>query len=169
MRHLGLDPGLVRTGWGLIDAIGNRLRHVANGEVTPDPGLPIAERLRRIHVALTEVVRRYEPATAAVEETFVSRNAASTLKLGLARGIALLVPAEAGIEVAEYAARLVKKAVVGSGRADKAQVAAMVGRLLPGAAIAGDDAADALAVAICHAHHMATHRTWHGSRPEALP
>lgn len=153
MRVLGLDPGLRRTGWGVIEAEGARLSYLASGTLSPDPSRPIAERLAVLHEGLAEVIARYRPGTAAVEETFVNRNAASALKLGAARGVVLLAPALAGLEVAEYAANLVKKSVVGAGHADKAQVAMMVRTLLPGCRAADPDATDALAVAICHAHH----------------
>jgi len=155
VRILGLDPGLNRTGWGIIECEGNRLRHVGHGVVTSQAGDPLAVRLADIHKALMRVVAEWLPEEAAVEEVFVNRNPSSTLKLGMARGIALLVPAMAGMRVAEYAANLVKKSVVGTGHADKSQVAMMVGRLLPGAR-AQADAADALAVAICHAHHRSS-------------
>ncbi len=151
-RILGLDPGLNRTGWGVIESDGNRLRHVAHGVVTSQPADELSHRLTAIHAALVELIAAWKPDEAAVEEVFVNRNPASTLKLGMARGMALLAPAQAGLRVAEYAANLVKKSVVGTGHADKAQVAMMVGRLLPGV-LATADAADALAVAICHAHH----------------
>lgn len=160
MRLLGLDPGLRRTGWGVIDVAGNRLRHVANGAVAPDPSLAMAERLAEIAEGLAAVIAEHGPDQAAIEEAFVNKNAASTLKLGHARGVALLVPARAGIPVAEYPANSVKKAVVGAGHASKEQVAMMVRTLLPGCEITGPDAADALAVAICHAHHAATERSW---------
>jgi crossover junction endodeoxyribonuclease RuvC len=161
MRFLGLDPGLRHTGWGVIEAAGNALAHVADGVITPaDHGAPLAARLAALHRGLEAVIAQYRPDGAAVEETFVSRNAASTLKLGHARGIALLVPALAGLDVAEYSANLVKKSLVGTGHADKRQVAAMVRMLLPGCLPAGSDAADALAVAICHAHHRATAARW---------
>ncbi len=160
MRYLGLDPGLRATGWGVIDVAGNRLRHVAHGAVRTDSAEPLAVRLRQLHDGLCAVVERYHPAAAAVEETFVSKNAASTLRLGQARGVALLVPALAGLAVSEYATNLVKKSVVGTGHADKQQVAEMVRRLLPGCVPESSDAADALAVAICHAHHAATQRRW---------
>jgi len=156
MRLLGIDPGLLHTGWGIIAVDGNRLTHVANGVIDPPRGAPMAERLTAIFEGLTAVLDRHCPTAAAVEETFVNKNADTTLKLGLARGAALLAPALAGLEVHEYATRLVKKSVVGTGRADKGQVGMMVHVLLPGAAIASEDAADALAVAICHAHHAAT-------------
>ena len=160
MRVLGLDPGLRHTGWGVIDVTGNRLRHVADGAIHAPLGLPLAERLVALFRELTEVLVRFAPDEAAVEETFVNKNPASTLKLGLARGVVLLAPAERGLPVAEYSANLIKKSVVGAGHAEKAQVQLMVRRLLPGCAISAPDAADALAVAICHAHHTATQRVW---------
>lgn len=158
MLIIGLDPGLGCTGWGLIRAEGNRLSHVANGQVRTDPKAPLAERLVALHGALAALVAEHAPEAAAVEEVFVNDNPQSTLKLGQARGVVLLAAARDGLAVGEYAPRLVKKAVVGTGGADKAQVHAMVARLLPGAKIAGADAADALAVAITHAHHLATAR-----------
>ena len=157
MRLLGLDPGLRHTGWGVIDTTGNRLVHVADGVVNVRAGQPLAERLSDLFRALNEVLTRYAPDAAAVEETFVNKNPASTLKLGVARGVVLLAPAERGIPVFEYATNLVKKSVVGVGHADKTQVQMMVKRLLPGAT-SGADACDALAVAICHIHHAATAR-----------
>jgi crossover junction endodeoxyribonuclease RuvC len=159
VRLLGIDPGLQRTGWGIIDAVGTRLAHVANGVVTSDGERPIAERLAELYDGLAAVIATHRPAAAAVEETFVNKNPTTTLKLGLARGIALLAPARAGLPVGEYPANLIKKTVVGAGHADKRQIQAMVRVLLPGCAIAGPDAADALAVAICHAHH-GTARDW---------
>ncbi len=153
MRLLGVDPGLRFTGWGVVDIEGNRLRHVANGVVKSGTG-ELAQRLVRLHEGLDEVVNTYRPDSAAVEETFVNKDGQSTLKLGQARGIALLVPALAGIPVAEYAANSVKKSVVGYGHADKDQVGHMIGVLLPGASVESPDSADALAVAICHAHHV---------------
>ena len=153
MRLLGLDPGLNRTGWGVIEATANRLVYVADGVVESDASLSLAERLATIYDGLKRVIDEYRPEEAAVEETFVNVNAQSTLKLGHARGVVLLAPAHHGLPVAEYAARLVKKSVVGTGRAEKTQISHMVRCLLPGARIAGADAADALAVAICHAHH----------------
>ena len=158
MLLIGLDPGLGTTGWGVIRAEGNRLSHVANGHVRTDATAPLAVRLLALHMALGDVIAEHRPAAAAVEEVFVNANPQSTLKLGQARGVVLLAAAGAGLAVGEYAARLVKKAVVGTGGADKAQVHAMVSRLLPGATIDGPDAADALAVAICHAHHLASAR-----------
>lgn len=162
MILLGLDPGLNSTGWGVISAVGNRLSHVANGQIATRPSDPLAARLAKIFDELTDVILEHRPQGAAVEETFVNQNPQSTLKLGQARGVALLAAARAGVDVGEYAARLVKKAIVGTGAAEKQQVHAMVGRLLPGAKIAGSDAADALAIAICHAHHLASARTMKG-------
>jgi crossover junction endodeoxyribonuclease RuvC len=160
MRLLGLDPGLRHTGWGVIESDGVRLRYVADGAVDSDGGLPIAERLVQLHDGLAAVLAELRPQEAAVEETFVNKNPASTLKLGLARGVALLVPALAGIKVVEYPPNLIKKSVVGAGHAGKEQVQAMVRHLLPGCLSSSADAADALAVAICHAHHAATARRW---------
>ena len=153
MRILGLDPGLKTTGWGVIESDGNRLRHVGNGGVSTDGGCALAERLVQLFEGLADVIARYQPVEAAVEETFVNMNPATTLKLGQARGVGLMVAAHGGLRVVEYSPRLVKKTVVGTGKAAKVQVEAMVRILLPGCAIAGSDAADALAVAICHAHH----------------
>ncbi|MHA3913982.1 crossover junction endodeoxyribonuclease RuvC [Halovulum sp. GXIMD14793] len=152
MRVLGIDPGLRRTGWGVVDVFGSKLSHVANGVCT-SAGDDLAMRLCSLHAQLTQILREHAPDTAAVEHTFVNKDAAGTLKLGQARGIALLVPAQAGLPVAEYAPNAVKKVVVGVGHADKDQVGYMVGLQLPGAKVAGPDAADALAVALCHAHH----------------
>jgi crossover junction endodeoxyribonuclease RuvC len=160
MRLLGLDPGLRHTGWGIVDMAGNRLRHVADGTIHSAGNRPLAERLVELHDGLVKVIEQYRPDAAAVEETFVNKNPTSTLKLGLARGVVLLVPALAGIAVAEYPANLVKKSVVGVGHADKTQVQAMVQRLLPGCLASSADAADALAVAICHAHHAGTVARW---------
>jgi len=158
MRLIGLDPGLRLTGWGVVDVEGNRLRHVAHGVVKVAGDRPLAERLNDLFEGVAAVVAAHRPLEAAVEETFVNVNPASTLKLGQARGVVMLAPARAGLAVFEYAANLVKKSVVGTGHADKNQVAMMVGRLLPGCA-ATADAADALAVAICHAHHRVHHQT----------
>jgi crossover junction endodeoxyribonuclease RuvC len=160
MRLVGIDPGLRTTGWGVIEAVGNRLVHVANGRVTSDAAATMAERLVQLHDGLIAVLEKWRPEAAAVEETFVNTNPASTLKLGQARGIALLAPARLGLPVAEYAANAVKKAVVGAGHADKTQIQAMVKRLMPGVEFAGPDAADALAIAICHAHHSASRNAW---------
>ncbi len=152
MIIIGLDPSLSCTGWGIVSKQGNRLSHIANGQVKTDPKAPLAERLVVLDRELTAVVALYQPDSGAVEEVFVNTNAQSTLKLGQARGVCLLALARAGMPVAEYAARLVKKAIVGTGAADKQQVQAMLGVLLPGVKLAGADAADALAVAIAHAH-----------------
>jgi crossover junction endodeoxyribonuclease RuvC len=160
MRLIGLDPGLRNTGWGIIESAGSRLRYVADGAVHTDSDRPLAERLVQLHEGLAAVIATYRPVAAAVEETFVNKNPTSTLKLGLARGVALLVPALAGLAVAEYPANLVKKSVVGAGHAGKEQVQAMVRILLPGCLTETADAADALAVAICHAHHAETAARW---------
>ena len=156
---LGLDPGLGTTGWGMIRAEGNRLSHVANGQLKTVPTEPLPARLSHLATQLEALLADRMPDYAAVEEVFVNKNPQSTLKLGQARGVVLMIAARSGIDVGEYAARFVKKAVVGVGNADKMQVHAMVQRLLPGAAIAGPDAADALAVAITHAHHLASARS----------
>ena len=150
MRVIGFDPGLRRTGWGIVDSLNGRLRHVANGVCTTDAG-ELAGRLAALHAQIEAVITEYRPDQAAVEHTFVNKDAAGTLKLGQARAISLLVPAQQGLEVGEYAPNAVKKAVVGVGHADKAQIQHMVAMLLPGAEVQGEDAADALAVAICHA------------------
>jgi len=155
---LGLDPGLGTTGWGLIRAEGNRLSHVGNGQLKTDAKAPLARRLAHLDAMLAALVADHAPDGAAVEEVFVNSNPQSTLKLAHARGVAIAAVARAGLDVGEYAPRLVKKAVVGTGTAEKAQVHAMIARLLPGTKIAGADAADALAVAICHAHHLASAR-----------
>jgi crossover junction endodeoxyribonuclease RuvC len=160
VRLLGIDPGLRFTGWGLIEVDGNRLRHRADGVIATDAATSISERLRVLHEALAALLAEHRPDETAIEETYVNRNGSATLKLGYARGVALLAPALAGVPVTEYAAKSVKLAVVGTGGADKTQVQMMVRRLLPGAAIRRADAADALAVAICHAHHRASRRAW---------
>lgn len=160
VRLLGIDPGLRFTGWGVIEAEGNRLRHVADGVIATDNAHSVPERLKALHDALTAVFAGYRPQEAAVEETYVNRNGTATLKLGYARGVALLAPALLGIPVHEYGAMAVKQSVVGTGAAAKEQVQEMVRRLLPGAAIRRADAADALAVAICHAHHRASRLAW---------
>jgi crossover junction endodeoxyribonuclease RuvC len=157
---LGIDPGLRFTGWGLVEVDGNRLRHVADGVIATDADSGVPARLRALHDALMALIAQFHPDEAAVEETYVNRNGAATLKLGYARGVALLAPALAGIPVAEYAAKSVKLSVVGTGGADKPQVQEMVRRLLPGALLRRADAADALAVAICHAHHRASRLRW---------
>lgn len=156
MRVLGLDPGLRATGWGVIEAGGGRLRYLGCGVVRAAPDGPLARRLEALYEGLVAVVGRHAPDEAAVEETVVNVNASSSLKLGQARGVVLLAAARSGLEVAEYAARTIKRAVTGTGAAGKEQVAAMVRALLPGAQDAGPDAMDALAVAICHAHTAAT-------------
>lgn len=153
IRLLGLDPGLRATGWGLIDVTGNRLSHVANGTVKSDASRSLAERLVQIEVGLIEILNAHAPMSAAVETAFVSRDPAAALKLGQARAIALLVPARAGLEVAEYAPNRIKKAVTGSGHAGKQQIKMMVETLLPKCVAASEHAADALAIAICHAHY----------------
>jgi crossover junction endodeoxyribonuclease RuvC len=155
MIVLGLDPGLGTTGWGVIRVEGSRLSHVANGQIKTDAKAPLASRLMALDTALAAIIAEHRPDGAAVEEVFVNANPQSTLKLGQARGVVLLCAARSGASVGEYAARLVKKAIVGTGAADKRQVQAMLGVLLPGVRLAGPDAADALAVAICHAHHAA--------------
>ena len=158
MILLGIDPGLGTTGWGIIAAEGNRLSHIANGQISTDSKAPLPERLVELDRRLTDILLAHQPSSAAMEEVFVNNNPHSTLKLGQARGALLLCVARSGLPIGEYAARLVKKAIVGVGNADKAQMHAMVARLLPGTKIAGSDAADALAVAITHAHHMASAR-----------
>ena len=158
MLILGLDPSLSCTGWGIVAKAGNRLSHIANGQVRTDPGASLPDRLVTLDRELTVVILAHRPDCAAVEEVFVNKNPQSTLKLGQARGVCLLAAARAGLPVSEYATRLVKKAVVGTGAADKAQVQAMLKVLLPGARLAGADAADALAVAIAHAHLLGAHR-----------
>ena len=152
MLIIGLDPGLGTTGWGIVAKSGSRLSHIANGQIKTDPKAPLAERLVTLDRELADIILAHRPDSGAVEEVFVNSNPQSTLKLGQARGVCLLALARAGMPVAEYATRLVKKALVGTGGADKAQVQAMLRVLLPGVKLAGPDAADALAVAICHAH-----------------
>lgn len=160
MRVIGLDPGLRRTGWGVIDAAGNHLRHVANGVIAPGIGDDLAARLVALHKGIAAILADHRPDEAAVEISLANRNPSSTLKLGMARGVALLTPALAALPVTEYLPMVVKQAVVGTGHAAKEQVAAMVAHLLPGSAPAAPDAADALAVAICHAHSAASARLW---------
>jgi crossover junction endodeoxyribonuclease RuvC len=158
VKILGLDPGLGTTGWGLIEADGNRLKHLANGQMRTDTSASLPRRLAALADQLEALVAEHRPDVAAVEEVLDNNNPHSTLKLGQARGVVLMCAARAGMEVGEYSPTLVKKAVVGTGGADKPQVHAMVSRLLPSVRIAGPDAADALAVAITHAHHLATAR-----------
>jgi crossover junction endodeoxyribonuclease RuvC len=152
-RIIGLDPGLRITGWGVIDSEGSSLSHVDHGIVTSKNEDSLSRRILSLYTQLTDIIQRYAPDEAAVEETFVNKNPLSALKLGTARGVVLLAPAQAGLVVAEYSANKVKKSVVGVGHADKDQVAMMVGRLLPKSGGVTKDAADALAIAICHAHH----------------
>ena len=163
-RILGIDPGLRFTGWGVIDVDGNRLRHVADGVIATAGEASVPQRLCTLHAGLVALFETWRPQEAAVEETYVNRNGTATLKLGYARGVALLAPALAGIPVSEYGAMAVKLAVVGTGGAAKEQVGMMVHRLLPGATLRRADAADALAVAICHAHHRATRLRVAGGR-----
>jgi len=160
IRLLGIDPGLRVTGWGMIEVDGNRLRHLADGVIATDHAESVPDRLKALHDALAALIAAQRPDEAAIEETYVNRNGTATLKLGYARGVALLAPALAGVPLTEYGAKAVKLAVVGTGGAAKEQVQMMVRRLLPGAAIRRADAADALAVAICHAHHRATRLAW---------
>lgn len=156
VRLLGLDPGLQHTGWGVVESHGSRLRHIADGVISTTTDLSLAERLCQIHRALNALMETWQPDEAAVEHTYVNKNPGAALKLGQARGVVLLAPAMAGLPVAEYQAMEVKRAVVGTGHAEKEQVAEMVRRLLPGATLRRADASDALAVAICHAHHRST-------------
>jgi crossover junction endodeoxyribonuclease RuvC len=151
IRIIGVDPGLRNMGWGIVEVLGSRLAYVASGSVHSNPQMPLATRLRELHEGLAGVISEYAPMEAAVEETFVNRDPQSALKLGQARGIALVVPALAGLPVAGYAANLIKKTVTGTGHAEKAQIAMMVKTLLPGSGAQAADAADALAVAITHA------------------
>ncbi|WP_339111934.1 crossover junction endodeoxyribonuclease RuvC [Thioclava sp. GXIMD2076] len=157
MRVIGIDPGLRNLGWGVIEMEGSRMRHLANGTLH-SAGDSLARRLMELHAGLTQVFEIHSPEAAAVEQTFVNKDAVATLKLGQARGIALLVPAQAGLEVGEYAPNAVKKTVVGVGHADKVQVQHMVKHQLPGVSFDSPDAADALAIAICHALHLQSAR-----------
>ena len=153
VRIIGIDPGLRRCGWGIIESEGNRLRYVASGTITPVVDRSLAERLAELHAGLRALIELHRPDEAAVEETFVNAGPRSALQLGQARGVVLMTPATMGLPVGEYAANLVKKSVVGTGHAEKAQIQMMVKTLLPTADFKGADAADALAIAICHAHH----------------
>jgi crossover junction endodeoxyribonuclease RuvC len=153
IRILGIDPGLRCTGWGLIESDGNRLIYVACGAVETNERAELCERLVSIHAGLRKVIEQFSPDEAAIEHTFVNTNASATLKLGQARGVAMLVPAQAGLSVSEYAPNLVKKSIVGAGHGDKAQIRMMIGVLLPKAEPESEDAADALAIAVTHAHH----------------
>src|SRR5579863_8224212 len=156
IRILGIDPGLRRTGWGVVEITGNRLGFVGCGSVTTNDKDSLAARLLTIHDGLMRILDEFRPDEAAVEQTFVNNNATATLKLGQARGIAMVVPAKAGVPVAEYAPNLVKKSIVGAGHGDKAQVRMMISVLLPTAEFTSHDAADALAIAVTHAHHRAS-------------
>ena len=164
IRIIGIDPGLRHTGWGLIGTQSNKLSFIASGTIDTDGTAPLAERLKTLHDGLSHIMQSQLPDEAAVENTFVSRDGAATLKLGQARGICMLVPALAGLSVAEYFPNLVKKSVVGAGHADKTQIRAMVKLLLPRAEFKTEHAADALAIAICHAHHRAMSAAALGSR-----
>ncbi len=155
VRIIGIDPGLRRCGWGIIESEGNRLRFVASGTITPPVDQALSQRLVALHAGVVDVLDQYTPDEAAVEETFVSAGARSALQLGQARGVVLMTPALRGLLVGEYAANLIKKSVVGTGHAEKGQIQTMVKILLPTATFKGADAADALAIAICHAHHRA--------------
>lgn len=163
MRVVGLDPGLRRTGWGVIDAQAGRLSHVANGVIRSDAGGDLAARLVELKLGIDQVIAEHRPDHAAVEETLANKNPSSTLKLGMARGVALLASALNGLPVSEYLPMIVKKSVVGTGHAGKQQVETMVRHLLPGCEIASADAADALAIAICHAHNLETQLGWSGN------
>lgn len=156
MRILGIDPGLQKTGWGVIESEGHALRYIACGLIKTNPADSLPERLRQIDDELSHIVNTWNPDSAAVEETFVNKNPASALKLGQARGVAVVVPARLGVPVAEYAATLVKKSIVGGGHAAKAQMGMMIRTLLPTSQVGSEDEADALAVAICHAHHASS-------------
>lgn len=157
VRIIGIDPGLRRCGWGVIESFGNRLTFVASGTITPKVNEELSMRLTALYRGLSELITQYRPDEAAVEETFVSAGARSALQLGQARGVALMTPASMGLPVGEYAANLVKKSIVGTGHAEKEQIQLMVKTLMPQADFKGADAADALAIAICHAHHR-SHR-----------
>ncbi|TDH35105.1 crossover junction endodeoxyribonuclease RuvC [Pseudohoeflea suaedae] len=156
IRIIGIDPGLRRTGWGIVESLGNSLRFVASGTVRSDEKRDLASRLHQLFEGLEEVIHTYRPFEAAVENTFVNKDATATLKLGQARGIAMVVPVRAGLRVAEYAPNAVKKSVIGVGHGDKKQIQMMVKVLMPRAEFDTDDAADAIAIAICHAHHRAS-------------
>jgi crossover junction endodeoxyribonuclease RuvC len=159
IRIIGIDPGLRRTGWGIVEADGSLLTYVASGLITSDSEDHLAYRLRAIHEGLTSVLAAFSPHEAAVEETFVNKDARATLKLGQARGMALLAPAQRGLRVAEYPPNVIKKTVTGTGHGEKGQIQAMIGFLLPKARFESADEADALAIAICHASHRGTERS----------
>ncbi len=150
---IGFDPGLGTTGWGVISSVGSRLSHIANGQIKTDPQMSLPSRLLKLDLEIADIMKEFNPDAAAVEEVFLNVNPKSTLKLGQARGVVLLGASRTGVEIGEYSALLIKKTVVGVGRADKKQVQMMISRLLPGVKLAGHDAADALAVAITHAHN----------------
>ncbi len=171
IRIIGIDPGLRRTGWGILESDGVRLSYVASGLITSDSEDDLAYRLREIYQGLIEVIASFKPLEAAVEETFVNKDARATLKLGQARGMALLAPAQRGLRVAEYAPNVIKKTVTGTGHGEKRQIAAMVGFLLPKAKFESADEADALAIAICHASHRgrAQMLAAHSARREVVP
>jgi len=158
IRIIGIDPGLRRTGWGIVEADGGRLSYVASGLITSDPEVNLAYRLRQVYEGLVQVIAGFKPQEAAIEETFVNKDARATLKLGQARGMALLAPALVGLAIAEYPPNVVKKTVAGTGHGEKRQIAAMVGFLLPRATFDSADEADALAIAICHASHRQSAR-----------
>lgn len=158
MIILGVDPGLTCTGWGLVAKAGSRLSHIANGQIRTDAKATMAQRLVELDAALTDVILRHRPDTGAVEEVFVNVNPQSTLKLGQARGVAMLSLARSGMSVAEYSTKVIKKALVGTGAAEKQQIQHMLKILLPGVKLAGEDASDALAVAITHANMLGSHR-----------
>jgi crossover junction endodeoxyribonuclease RuvC len=170
IRIIGIDPGLRRTGWGIIMAEGAHLSYVASGLITSEREEALAYRLRALYAGLIEVISRFAPEEAAIEETFVNKDARATLKLGQARGMALLAPAQRGLRVAEYPPNVIKKTITGTGHGEKRQIAAMVGFLLPRAKFASADEADALAIAVCHASHRASHRLNQAAAPRrALP
>ena len=169
IRIIGIDPGLRRTGWGILESDGVRLSYVASGLITSDGDDDLAYRLREIYQGLIEVIAGFGPQEAAVEETFVNKDARATLKLGQARGMALLAPAQRGLRVAEYPPNVIKKTVTGTGHGEKRQIAAMVGFLLPRAKFESADEADALAIAVCHASHRASLRLGQASRPQRAP
>ena len=160
MRVLGLDPGLRRTGWGIVEATGNRLRYMASGAVATDARKSTAARLTQLYEGVLKIIDEHRPHCAAVEEVFVNKNPGTTLKLGQARGVVMLAPAMRGLEISEYSTNLIKKSVVGSGHAQKEQIAVMLRMLLPGAAHDDPDASDALAAAICHIHLAGTRALW---------
>lgn len=159
IRIIGIDPGLRRMGWGIVESLGNSLRFVDSGTVTSNGDMDLASRLCQLHDGLADIIHQHQPHEAAVEQTFVNKDAVATLKLGQARGIAMLVPARAGLQVSEYAPNAVKKSVIGVGHGDKKQIHMMLKVLMPKAIFKGNDAADALAIAVCHAHHRGSARS----------